>query len=119
MRVRPLSSVCLQGHNWSVNWGGGGEVYIHIFAFFPTNFFWNQLSLELISKEIRRAEREYMNIQLMVLFVTDLYNPFLQISSLLSDIGGQLGLWVGLSLITFAEVGDLFLSFIMLACSKN
>ena len=37
-------------------------VNIHIFAFCPTNFFWNQLSLELISKEIRRAEREYMNM---------------------------------------------------------
>ena len=35
---------------------------IHIFAFCPTNFFWNQLSLQLISKEIRRAEREYMNM---------------------------------------------------------
>ena len=41
---------------------GGGGVYIHIFAFCPTNFFWNQLSLQLISKEIRRAEREYMNM---------------------------------------------------------
>ena len=41
---------------------GGGGVNIHIFAFCPTNFFWNQLSLELISKEIRRAEREYMNM---------------------------------------------------------
>ena len=39
---------------------GGGD--IHIFAFCPTNFFWNQLSLQLISKEIRRAEREYMNM---------------------------------------------------------
>ena len=39
-----------------------GGVYIHIFAFCPTNFFWNQLSLQLISKEIRRAEREYMNM---------------------------------------------------------
>ena len=35
---------------------------IHIFAFCPTNFFSNQLSLQLISKEIRRAEREYMNM---------------------------------------------------------
>ena len=53
-----------QGHNSSVNWGGGG-VNIHIFAFCPMNFFWNQLSLELILKEIRRAEREYMNIHLL------------------------------------------------------
>ena len=30
--------------------------------FCPTNLFWNQLSLQLISKEIRRAEREYMNM---------------------------------------------------------
>ena len=43
-------------------WGGGEEVDIHIFAFCQTNFFWNQLSLQLISKEIRRAEREYMNM---------------------------------------------------------
>ena len=42
---------------------GGGGVNIHIFLFCPTNFFWNQLSLRLISKEIRRAEHEYMNIQ--------------------------------------------------------
>ena len=41
---------------------GGGGVNIHIFLFCPTNFFWNQLSLRLISKEIRRAEHEYMNI---------------------------------------------------------
>ena len=41
---------------------GGGGVDIHIFASCPTNFFWNQLSLQLISKEIRRAEREYMNM---------------------------------------------------------
>ena len=39
-----------------------GGVDIHIFAFCQTNFFWNQLSLKLISKEIRRAEREYMNM---------------------------------------------------------
>ena len=43
---------------------GGGGVNIHIFLFCPTNFFWNQLSLRLISKEIRRAEHEYMNIHL-------------------------------------------------------
>ena len=42
--------------------GGGGGVDIHIFAFCPTNFFLNQLSLQLISKEIRRGEREYMNM---------------------------------------------------------
>ena len=42
--------------------GGGGGVDIHILAFWPTNFFWNQLSLRLISKEIRRAECEYMNM---------------------------------------------------------
>ena len=36
---------------------------IHIFLFCRTNFFSNQLSLRLISKEIRRAEHEYMNIQ--------------------------------------------------------
>ena len=41
---------------------GGGGVNIHIFLFCPTNFFWNQLPLRLISKEIRRAEHEYMNI---------------------------------------------------------
>ena len=39
-----------------------GGVNIHIFLFCPTNFFWNQLSLRLISKEIRRAEHKYMNI---------------------------------------------------------
>ena len=38
----------------------GGD--IHIFSFCPTNFFLNQLSLKLISKEIRREEREYMNM---------------------------------------------------------
>ena len=42
--------------------GGGGGGNIHIFLFCPTNVFSNQLSLRLISKEIRRAEHEYMNI---------------------------------------------------------
>ena len=41
---------------------GGGGVYIHILAFYLTTFFRNQLSLELISKEIRRAEHKFMNI---------------------------------------------------------
>ena len=41
--------------------GGGGEYsYIRVL---PDEFFWNQLSLQLISKEIRRAEREYMNMR--------------------------------------------------------
>ena len=40
----------------------GSGVDIHIFAFCPTNFFWNQLPLRLISKEIRRTEREYINM---------------------------------------------------------
>ena len=35
---------------------------IHIFGFCATNFFRNQLFLEFISKEIGRAEHEYMNI---------------------------------------------------------
>ena len=38
------------------------EVDIHILAFCPTNSFEIKLSLQLISKEIRRAEREYMNM---------------------------------------------------------
>ena len=43
-----------RGVNWRVN--------IHIFFFCPTNFFWSQLLSELISKEIRQAKHEYMNI---------------------------------------------------------
>ena len=42
---------------------GEGGVNIHIFLFCLTIFFWNQLLLSLISKEIRRTEHEYMNIR--------------------------------------------------------
>ena len=39
-----INQGCSQRFNWGeeaepINWGGGGRVYIHIFAFCPTNFF--------------------------------------------------------------------------------
>ena len=42
---------------WAIIEGGGGCLFIIIFMLCPTDFFWNQLN----SKEILRAEDEYVN----------------------------------------------------------
>ena len=39
--------------------GGGGDILI--FAFYPSNFFWNQF-FRLISQEFSQAEHKYVNI---------------------------------------------------------
>ena len=40
-------------------------------------------------------------------------------NQVVSDIGGQLGLWVGISIITFAEVLELFLDLLRFATSSK
>ena len=42
----------------------------------------------------------------------------LQLENMLGDIGGQLGLWVGISVITVAEILELLLNIVMLLCRK-
>lgn len=43
---------------------------------------------------------------------------FLQLENLMSDIGGQLGLWIGVSAITMAEVLKLLLDIIKVLYRK-
>ena len=44
------------------------------------------------------------------------YFVYFQITSLLSDIGGQLGFWIGLSIIGCVEVIELLVDLAILAC---
>jgi hypothetical protein len=41
-----------------------------------------------------------------------------QTTNLLADIGGQLGLWIGISVLTVCELLELILKFIALAFTK-
>ena len=41
-----------------------------------------------------------------------------QIENLMSDIGGQLGLWIGVSVITIAEMLKLLLDILHVLCRK-
>ena len=50
-----------QGRSYSVNWGGGGGVYSYI-PVMPDGFLLKSVVFKLISKEISRADHEYMNI---------------------------------------------------------
>ena len=54
---------------------------------------------------------------IMTLIMTACY--FLsQLENLMSDIGGQLGLWIGVSVITCAELLKLFLDMLKVLCRK-
>ena len=44
---------------------------------------------------------------------------FYQFNQLLSDIGGALGLWIGISAITMAEVLQLVIELILIALGKS
>ncbi|KAL9988147.1 hypothetical protein ACROYT_G002555 [Oculina patagonica] len=47
------------------------------------------------------------------------YSEYYALENLMSDIGGQLGLWIGLSVITVAEVFQLLLDIIKVLCRKT
>lgn len=44
---------------------------------------------------------------------------YLQLDNLLGDIGGQLGLWIGISVISVAEFGELLISLCTVAARKS
>ena len=46
------------------------------------------------------------------------FSIFLQVTSLLADIGGQLGFWIGLSIIACVEIMELLIDLAAFACYK-
>lgn len=46
------------------------------------------------------------------------YSEYYAVENLMSDVGGQLGLWIGVSVITVAEVFKLFLDILKVLCRK-
>ena len=44
--------------------------------------------------------------------------PAMTVTDLISDIGGQLGVWIGVSVLTIAEVLEILIT-IVIACSRK
>ena len=51
-----LKRKCTQSRRYSANWGGGGLIFIYSGSARLVSF-----EMKLISKEVSRAETEYMN----------------------------------------------------------
>src|SRR6218665_2370342 len=76
---------------------------------------------DYVSKDIKRALKDFSKISVFVsdsdAFLTA-QKPAMTITQLISDIGGQLGVWVGATVLTVAEVLELLI-FMLVECFRK
>ena len=102
------------------------------------NIFYSQLNFQIIEETFSYGVRNFKDILARELCAETIFylnydnsthlaafspiyfpNPFtFQTTNLLADIGGQLGLWIGISALTCGEVLELIFQYLVLAYTK-
>jgi hypothetical protein len=74
------------------------------------------------NEDIKRALKDFSKINVYVsdtnVFLTK-EEPAMTATQLVSDIGGQLGIWIGVSVLTIAEVLEILILVLMDCCRKT
>jgi len=72
--------------------------------------------------DTRRAMKDFSKINVYVsnadVFLTT-EEPAMTVTDLISDIGGQLGVWIGVSVLTLAEVLEILITIVIDCCRKR
>ena len=92
------------------------DLYKTFFQFnnLSTENSYNEFNYQTLSEEMSFVSFQLQNRDLSVILEV----PDYTIYQLLSDIGGQLGLWIGMSVITLMELFELVVNTITLFCKK-